>query len=979
MKQLYIFKSFLLVGMLSLLAGSATAQTDVTDVLTAEDFTAAGTTYTDFSGVEKNSGAVYAGQSAQDANGNIQLRSKNSNSGIVSTTSGGKLKSISITVSNGENQIDVYGNNSAYTGAADLYATGENTNQGTLLGSLTRTGTITVTGDYAYVGIRSKNGAVYLSKVEVTWESAGTTPGDTRQATFLTFPQESFLFDLNSMEALDFEGQEAELRDATGALINDAEIEYSFESSPAEMLEPWYYSYYLTLDATLTGTATVTATFAGDNQYKPSTASYTISIQKPCANIAAFNALEAGKTSKLQLSKAEVVYAKGNDIFVRDASGAIDFFKTSLGYTAGNILTGTLVATHDVYKGMNELTNPTNVDVEVTTAAEAPKARETTVAEASQYTCDLVTLNNVQVILENEKYYATDGTNRLQLYDKFRLENYSMQEGLYNITGIVIPFDNIFEICPTVLPEPIAAVVEVPVISPEGGEITTETLISITVQNPDLNIYYTLDGSEPQAEGSIAYTDPFTVDNAGEVTVTAIAVDEDGNVSESVSAVYTVLPVVVIPTPVFTPESGELKVGDKIQITWKDGEGQATLYYTLDGSDPTTPGLVPESLTLEGETPVEIIVNEAMFNDNGVMELKGFLTAISGIYANQTTEVFAYTYTLKSIPEIAAPTITPNGGEILENASINIEWNGNGGAYIYYTTDGSDPKESQTAIRKLMGVTLNVADIAPEGTDEVTIKAYAKGVAQMGTEGESPVVTATFTVIRNTNPQQGEEIEVAIPQPFGYTTLYYSDKNLIVPPTVKAYTMTIDDAGNLEKGYEYAEGEVIVARTGVVVEAKESLSDTRSRVNRAGDNELVETVIFMTTEDDSYDPSVFVENFLRGSDDEELTKGDDPDVAYYFYKLMEDEQTGKKGFFWGADNGEAFMNEPHRAYLVVPQEKDADVRGLTLDGEKISPFTGIRDFNIDGTSATVYDLQGRRVVSPARGGLYIINGKKVLR
>ena len=143
---------------------------EVSDVLTADDFAATNTTYTDFSGVTKDSGAIYAGQSAKNSEGAIQLRSKNSNSGIVSTTSGGKVKSITIEVASGTNTIDVYGSNTAYTSASDLYSTSGNTNQGTKLGSLTATGTVTVDGDYEYVGIRSNSGAIYISKVTIVWE-----------------------------------------------------------------------------------------------------------------------------------------------------------------------------------------------------------------------------------------------------------------------------------------------------------------------------------------------------------------------------------------------------------------------------------------------------------------------------------------------------------------------------------------------------------------------------------------------------------------------------------------------------------------------------------------------------------------------------------------------------------------------------------------------------------------------------------------
>ena len=142
----------------------------ITDELTAALFTATNTTYADFSNVAATSSARYAGNSAKTSAGGIQLRSKNSSSGIVSTTSGGKVKSVTITVESGSNTIDVYGSNTAYTDATDLYATGENANQGTKIGSVTTTGTVTFTDDYEYVGIRSNNGALYITKIEIEWE-----------------------------------------------------------------------------------------------------------------------------------------------------------------------------------------------------------------------------------------------------------------------------------------------------------------------------------------------------------------------------------------------------------------------------------------------------------------------------------------------------------------------------------------------------------------------------------------------------------------------------------------------------------------------------------------------------------------------------------------------------------------------------------------------------------------------------------------
>ena len=152
--------------------------TTVTDVLTLTTTGVSGTSYTDWSGKTVTSSAVYAGQSA-GGNDAIQLRSKSNSSGIVTTTSGGKLTKVVVEWNTGEGAtatgrtLDVYGNNTAYTAASDLYATEGNTNQGTKLGSIV-CGTSTeleISGDYQYIGLRSNDGAMYLNKISITWQN----------------------------------------------------------------------------------------------------------------------------------------------------------------------------------------------------------------------------------------------------------------------------------------------------------------------------------------------------------------------------------------------------------------------------------------------------------------------------------------------------------------------------------------------------------------------------------------------------------------------------------------------------------------------------------------------------------------------------------------------------------------------------------------------------------------------------------------
>ena len=149
----------------------------VEDKLTLSTTGVSGNNYAIWSNKTVNSNAVYAGNSAGGYDA-IQLRSKNNNSGIVTTKSGGKLSKVSVewnsNTANGR-QLDVYGSNTAYTAATDLY--GED--KGEKLGSITY-GTSTeleVSGNYTYVGVRSNNGALYLDAITFTW-GGGATYGD---------------------------------------------------------------------------------------------------------------------------------------------------------------------------------------------------------------------------------------------------------------------------------------------------------------------------------------------------------------------------------------------------------------------------------------------------------------------------------------------------------------------------------------------------------------------------------------------------------------------------------------------------------------------------------------------------------------------------------------------------------------------------------------------------------------------------------
>lgn len=146
---------------------------NVTDVLTRATTGVTGTSYSSWEGKTLTSGAVYAGQSAGDHE-SIQLRSNNSNSGVISTTSGGYAKKVVVTWNSNTasgRTLNIYGSNTAYTNPTELY---NNNTRGTLLGTIV-CGTsveLDVEGDYEYIGMRSASGAMYLERIEISWTPA---------------------------------------------------------------------------------------------------------------------------------------------------------------------------------------------------------------------------------------------------------------------------------------------------------------------------------------------------------------------------------------------------------------------------------------------------------------------------------------------------------------------------------------------------------------------------------------------------------------------------------------------------------------------------------------------------------------------------------------------------------------------------------------------------------------------------------------
>jgi alpha-tubulin suppressor-like RCC1 family protein len=122
--------------------------------------------------------------------------------------------------------------------------------------------------------------------------------------------------------------------------------------------------------------------------------------------------------------------------------------------------------------------------------------------------------------------------------------------------------------------------VATPTFSLAPGTYVNPQTVSLSCLTPGAAIYYTTDGSTPTTS-SAQYSGPLSISNT--MTIKTLAA-KSGMINSAVaSGIYYITPPT---TPKFNPEPGIYPNGQSVTITTPDFG--ATIYYTTDGSTPTT-------------------------------------------------------------------------------------------------------------------------------------------------------------------------------------------------------------------------------------------------------------------------------------------------------------------------------------------------------------------------------------------------------
>lgn len=473
----------------------------------------------------------------------------------------------------------------------------------------------------------------------------------------------------------------------------------------------------------------------------------------------------------------------------------------------------------------------------------------------------------------------------------------------------------------------------------------------------------------------------------------------------------------VISAPTITPTSQEFSKPFTATISPVEG---ATIYYTIDGSDPRT-----STTRLEYTTGVEIpattttlkacaVKGEATSSVSSatytfvhiyenIADLKAVAVSGEKYYINFKNAVVTYTNRNNAFVE-------DNSGaaiHVYQNHSLKAGNLLNGTTSVVYSvylgdnqikdidftkltiTEGADIPVTEVDIKTLNAnieqyeskrIRVKKALVAIEGAfdtkkqatlkqGENSIVLYKKGTANMNDVVKNdaiidvigyPLVHKTSTTTTNELTIWASDDAVASTDKFTITPArygtYYTEDAFVMPEGVTGYTITEKDGESLTLNAAYPANKVVPAKTALLLKATET---------PATNKDFTYTIV----NSDKVAPEG---NLLHGSVEATKTQ---VEGATAYYKLAKGEEG--IGFYWANENGTAFTNGANKAYLAITG-KLSQMRGFSFE----SMTTGINNVvanTNNSKNAVIYDLNGRRINTlNAAKGVYIVNGKKVI-
>ena len=759
------------------------------------------------------------------------------------------------------------------------------------------------------------------------------------------------------------------------------------------------------------GTTTITASFAGNDAYKPGSASFTLQVvdNRQTATVTWKDA-DGNNITELNVKKGDFIQGITLSCNVEGFTFTEEHLQHLWGTNethdnyagqqpAGYIFTPNAVWTAAL--GITTITatfpgNETHKPASATLTVNVTGGTETdpyTVAEAiaatpASGTTDKVYIKgivskfyNTSIVGDgsNYRYYISDDgttTNQLIVYRGKGLneQTFSSADDLQIGDKVVIyggltMYNNASEVASG---NYIVSLLRKPTFSPEAGTYPSAQTVTISTITEGATIYYTTDGTDPTTESYI-YSEPIEVNT--DMTIKAIAV-KDSEISTVATAEYVIN---LTPSIVFDGDQNPYDVpctagNTNIHYVASNITGTVSLVICDANGGETTYDWFRAAISSDVYVHVE-------WDANDTETRTAYFKLTDG---TTTSEIFALTQA-QYVPDYATLPFEFDGGR----ADIE-ETNG-------LTQDGLDSDYGSSPYLKFNStndyVILKINEVPGTLTFDIKGNTFSGGTftVQTSADGENYTDLQTYTELGST---QSEEFDIAANVRYikwiytkkvsgnvalgnitlGNTSMavtiaatctdgkgkYYgtfsSSSAFVVPENLTVSEIGIDAEGKMDV-QNYASGAIVPANTGVMVSAE-----------TFGNFKLVKST------EDGVD-ILNGANRLRPSGDDGITADemDGKDSGCKFYRLTMHNGT-QIGFWWGYENGGAFAVAANKAYMVVPADLAGARQGFGFD----DATTGISNVNVnENVNGNVYDLQGRKVSTPGKG-LYIVNGKKVV-
>ena len=322
------------------------------------------------------------------------------------------------------------------------------------------------------------------------------------------------------------------------------------------------------------------------------------------------------------LGDVTFVFRNGRYMFVKDATAGMLIYDNNTPiitntYENGDIISGGISGKTSIYNGLYELV-PT---ADLAASTENNGAIEPIVVTIPQrsnendYMSQLVTVQNLTVTgISGQNIIVSDGENTIKIFDRFSLiteSAYAADDVLTSVTGFVSKYNSDYQLFPRTAEDIVKREVPAaPTFDPEEETHVGSVTVTLACATDDAVIYYTLNDSDAQN----TYSAPLTFT---ETTLIYAFAEKDGVRSAVVSKTYTITDMETVATPVITPDGGTFEDTQEVAITCETAD--ASIYYTIDGTDPTAESsLYVAPFTLDATATVKAIAVKANMNNSEI-------------------------------------------------------------------------------------------------------------------------------------------------------------------------------------------------------------------------------------------------------------------------------------------------------------------------------------------------------------------------